>query len=82
MWASAVRVPSEDYDIRLGDMVVNKPADTLGGVIQYDFGKTVQEARFQRTGLGAIATLIARHMVEEPALSRYIGEMATKYSCL
>jgi nucleoside phosphorylase len=28
-------VPSEDYDIRLGDVVVSRPTDDTGGVIQY-----------------------------------------------
>jgi len=43
-------VPSPAVDIRLGDVVVSMPSDTSGGVIQYDFGKTVQEGRFVRTG--------------------------------
>jgi hypothetical protein len=34
-------VPSEENDIRLGDVVISQPADTSGGVIQYDFGKTI-----------------------------------------
>lgn len=42
--------PSVKTDIRLGDVVVSKPDETSGGVIQYDFGKTVQEGRFMRTG--------------------------------
>jgi nucleoside phosphorylase len=43
-------VPSDQHDIRLGDVVVSKPSDTFGGVIQYDFGKTVQQGRFVKTG--------------------------------
>src|SRR6266516_7806846 len=39
-------VPSQDNDIRLGDVVVSKPTETFGGVIQYDFGKTVQDGNF------------------------------------
>ena len=35
--------PSARNDIRLGDVVISKPDGTFGGVIQYDFGKTVQE---------------------------------------
>jgi nucleoside phosphorylase len=34
-------VPSSGNDIRLGDIVVSKPAEISGGVIQYDFGETV-----------------------------------------
>src|ERR1700734_1677091 len=35
-------VPSEENDIRLGDIVISQPTGAFGGVIQYDFGKTVQ----------------------------------------
>jgi nucleoside phosphorylase len=84
-------VPSAEHDVRLGDVVVSKPTDTSGGVIQYDFGKTVQAGRFQRTGslnkppivlLGAVASLNAKHMMEEPALSKHITDMAVKYTRL
>ncbi|KAJ5609693.1 hypothetical protein N7528_010260 [Penicillium herquei] len=44
-------VPSLTADIRLGDVVVSKPTGTFGGVIQYDFGKTVRDGPIQRTGL-------------------------------
>jgi hypothetical protein len=40
-------VPSEENDIRLGDVVVSQPAGTSGGVIQYDFGKMVQEGQIR-----------------------------------
>ena len=36
-------VPSKDSDIRLGDVVVSKPTGDFGGVVQYDFGKTVAQ---------------------------------------
>jgi nucleoside phosphorylase len=84
-------VPSVEHDVRLGDVVVSKPTDTSGGVIQYDFGKAVQAGRFQRTGslnkppivlLGAVASLNAKHMMEEPALSKHITDMAVKYTRL
>ena len=42
--------PSAKNDIRLGDVVVSAPRDGTGGVLQYNFGKTVQEQRFQMTG--------------------------------
>jgi nucleoside phosphorylase len=38
------------HDIRLGDVVVSIPLNGLGGVLQYDFGKTEQNKKFQRTG--------------------------------
>lgn len=39
-------VPSQEHDIRLGDVVVSQPSETFGGVIQYDYGKKVQEGQF------------------------------------
>ena len=43
-------VPGQDADIRLGDVVVIKPTGDFGGVVQYDFGKTVSQGVFERTG--------------------------------
>ncbi|KAB8270025.1 purine and uridine phosphorylase [Aspergillus minisclerotigenes] len=37
-------------DIRLGDVVISKPTATSTGVIQYDYGKTLRDGRFQHTG--------------------------------
>ncbi|KAL4876384.1 nucleoside phosphorylase domain-containing protein [Aspergillus karnatakaensis] len=42
--------PSTSNDIRLGDIVVSKPSGRYGGVIQYDYGKTLQGGQFERTG--------------------------------
>lgn len=42
--------PSRKHDIRLGDIVVSTPRDGKGGVIQYDFGKTIQDQCFRLTG--------------------------------
>lgn len=36
-------------DIRLGDVVVSSPRDGHGGVFQFDYGKTIQDQRFQHT---------------------------------
>lgn len=63
-------VPSEEADIRLGDVVVSKPEKLHGGVVQYDIGKTTPSG-FERTGvlsppppilLNAIANLRANHI--------------------
>ncbi|KAJ5101052.1 Tetratricopeptide-like helical [Penicillium angulare] len=43
-------VPSNDTDIRLGDVVISMPTATSGGVVQYDYGKTLRGGRFERTG--------------------------------
>ncbi|PHH90256.1 hypothetical protein CDD83_4164 [Cordyceps sp. RAO-2017] len=67
--------PSERHDIRLGDVVVSTPSfhhssGNHGGVFQYDYGRTVQERRFQsarylnqppRSLLTAVTGLRARH---------------------
>ena len=42
--------PSKHADIRLGDVVVSKPDDNFGGVVQYDYGKTIQDGTFKRIG--------------------------------
>src|SRR5271156_2463104 len=42
--------PSEKHDIRLGDVVVSSPVGQTGGVIHYEFGKTIQNKKFERTG--------------------------------
>ncbi|GAB1316569.1 Ankryin repeat protein (Fragment) [Madurella fahalii] len=42
--------PSQKHDIRLGDVVVSRPDSGKGGVLQYDFGKTIQNQLFQETG--------------------------------
>lgn len=81
-------VPSAQHDIRLGDVVVGSPTGLLGGIVQYDFGKTVQNGRFQRTGmlnkppevlLTALCNLQARHLMEGHRIEHSINEMVNKY---
>ena len=43
-------VPSHTHDIRLGDVVVSQPGKRHGGVVQYDFGRTVANGRFELDG--------------------------------
>ncbi|KAF6782421.1 hypothetical protein CMUS01_16718, partial [Colletotrichum musicola] len=42
--------PSQKHDIRLSDVVISSPGNGNGGVFQYDFGKTIQNGKFQETG--------------------------------
>ncbi|KAH8171120.1 ankyrin repeats (3 copies) domain-containing protein [Sarocladium implicatum] len=42
--------PSNKQDIRLGDVVVSTVARDNGAVLQYDFGKTIQDQAFKATG--------------------------------
>jgi nucleoside phosphorylase len=80
--------PNSDRDIRLGDVVVSQPHGSSGGVLQYDFGRTVQGGQFVRTGLlnrppgvllTAVASLQARHMLEEAKFPEYLSAIASKY---
>jgi nucleoside phosphorylase len=77
-------VPSEEHDIRLGDVVASNPGKHDGGVIQYDFGRTVAEGRFVRTGtlnapptilLTAVNTIKARHDLRGYRLTHHISAM-------
>ncbi|KAJ6255791.1 hypothetical protein Dda_9472 [Drechslerella dactyloides] len=65
--------PSEENDIRLGDLVVSQPTGVSGGVVQYDFGKATENGEFVRTGslnappsilLSAVASIKARNQAE------------------
>jgi nucleoside phosphorylase len=75
-------------DVRLGDVVVGAPSGPFGGVIQYDFGKTMQDCKFFRTGtlnrppdilLTAISRLQADHYWNRPKLENYLKEIVTQY---
>jgi nucleoside phosphorylase len=76
-------VPSEEADIRLGDVVVSKPVKTHGGVVQYDSGKATPSG-FERTGLlntpptvllNAVANLRAKHMRGKRRLGEYLSKL-------
>jgi nucleoside phosphorylase len=67
--------PSKNHDIRLGDIVVSAPGSGKGGVLQYDFGKTIQDQSFQTTGFlsqppailrAAVNGLKAQYEIEGP----------------
>ena len=71
-------------DIRLGDVAVSTPDGQHGGVVQYDFGKTVDDGHLVRVGtlnkpppllLGAVSTLAARHREEDLELHKHIAKM-------
>jgi len=42
--------PGAKHDIRLGDVVVSSPIGRTGGVIHYEFRKTIQDKSFDRIG--------------------------------
>lgn len=43
-------VRTSQHDVRLGDVVVSSPGNGKTGVIQYDYGKTIQNREFLQTG--------------------------------
>ncbi|KAL4815086.1 hypothetical protein BDW67DRAFT_191748 [Aspergillus spinulosporus] len=79
--------PSDEADIRLGDVVVSRPTREFGGVIQYDYGKTVSGGVFAHTGmlnkplsvlLAAIVKLQATHKLTPSRIPAILSEMADK----
>jgi nucleoside phosphorylase len=80
-------VPNNVADIRLGDVVICKPTDTYGGVVQYDYGKALNGGSFQRTGmlnrppqilLTALSRIQANHFTEESKITDLIAEIRQK----
>lgn len=76
-------VPSEEADIRLGDVVVSQPCQTFGGVVQYDIGKATPSG-FQRTGqlnspphmlLVAIASVQANEARGRSTISQHVAKL-------
>ena len=67
-------------NMRLGDVVVSCPDGKYGGVVQYDFGKSLLEGRFEYTGalnspprevLSTLAAMKANHLVNSTQLPNY-----------
>jgi nucleoside phosphorylase len=84
-------VPSPLADIRLGDIVVSKPTDRHGGVVQYDYGKTLSEGKFYQTGslnkppldlLTAISYLESNHLIGETQIPRFLSDAIAKNELL
>ncbi|CAN9202124.1 unnamed protein product [Alternaria alternata] len=78
-------VPSEEADVRLGDVVVSKPHKTHGGVVQYDLGKATPSG-FERTGalntpptvlLNAVANVRAKQMRGKGTLLEYLSKLGS-----
>ncbi len=81
-------VPSNKADIRLGDVVVSRPVGTLGGVVQYDYGKTIRDGKLHHTGslnkppsflLSATAALEATHALERTKIPSLLSQMLQRY---
>jgi nucleoside phosphorylase len=81
-------IPSDEHDIRLGDIVVSQPSGTSGGVIQHDRGKTTGKGEFERTGtlnspptslLSALARLKSKHEREDSKIPQFLDDMTKKF---
>lgn len=81
-------VPSEEHDIRLGDVVVSQPTGQFGGVVQYDFGKALSRGGFERIGslnkppkaiLSAVQKLKVYHKLKERKFLTHLSEMGAKH---
>ncbi|KAH8648427.1 nucleoside phosphorylase domain-containing protein [Xylariales sp. PMI_506] len=79
--------PNKKYDIRLGDVVVGVPRNGKGGVLQCEFGKTVQGKDFEETGFlnqpptvlrTAVNDLKARYEADGHTLKQYIAATLDK----
>ncbi|KAH0021690.1 pfs domain-containing protein, partial [Aureobasidium melanogenum] len=80
-------VPSDEHDIRLGDVVVSKPSGQHGGVVQYDLGKTRPNGNFERTGslssppdalLTTLTDVIAAQEMDELNIAAYLSQLAQR----
>ncbi|KAG5304878.1 hypothetical protein I7I50_05111 [Histoplasma capsulatum G186AR] len=78
--------PSNDplEDLHLGDVVVSCPGVNHGGVVQYDFGKTITEGNFIKTRsinrppaqiMSAVAKLNAEHLARGNSICESIFQM-------
>jgi len=89
-------VPSKRHDIWLGDIVVGCPTGASSGVINYQYGKTIQGGHFVRTGsltppprvlLSALNNLIAQHERRGHKIRDTVGRiisnprLTAKYRC-
>lgn len=77
-------VPSGAADVRLGDVVVSKPTAAFGGVVQYDYGKATNHARFERAGtlnkppvilLNAMAQIESDHLLEGETITKIVTDV-------
>ncbi|EEA22155.1 Pfs, NACHT, and Ankyrin domain protein [Talaromyces marneffei ATCC 18224] len=67
-------------DVRLGDVVISKPTASGSGVVQYDYGKTVQDRCFQRTGFLNKPPQILLTAISQMESDRIMGARQIKQS--
>jgi ankyrin repeat protein/nucleoside phosphorylase len=81
-------VPSAEFDVRLGDVVISQPCAQHGGVVQYDLGKTGVSG-FTRTGwlnappivlLNALAKLRSNRLRGKDDLSIHLSAISEDFT--
>ncbi|KAL7969900.1 hypothetical protein HDV63DRAFT_376181 [Trichoderma sp. SZMC 28014] len=84
-------IPSDDHDIRLGDVVVSTPTKMFPGVVQLDLGKAIEGGGFERIGsldkppdnlLAALTKLKSQHELKGSKIKRNIRKMIKKRTSL
>ncbi|KIV92686.1 hypothetical protein PV10_03958 [Exophiala mesophila] len=79
-------IPSEEHDIRLGDVVIAKPQEEHGGVIQYDFGRqsagVFAQSRWlnrpPQKVLGVLSTMEALSMSDSINITQHVDAAAAR----
>jgi nucleoside phosphorylase len=79
-------VPSENHDIRLGDVVISMPTGQYGGVVQYDLGKDTDYGFFLKGFLwppppllrSAAETMRSDHLVNDNKINEFVSTMLQK----
>ena len=80
-------IPTKKNDVRLGDVVVSRPGTKNSGVVQYDFGRTVEDGQFEQTGtmdatspalLCALSMMRIRHYVDGNSFPQYLSTIPPK----
>ncbi|KAK5065013.1 hypothetical protein LTR84_000848 [Exophiala bonariae] len=81
-------IPDDENDIRLGDVVVSRPTNIFGGVVQYDMGKCHPNGLFQRTGAlrkpppilsATVEKLRSRHLRDGTQITEHLVDMMTRF---
>jgi hypothetical protein len=81
-------VPSDERNIRLGDVEANKPTTTFGGVVQFEIGKAAVGRIFERTWIlkklpvilmANIERLLAQQIRNCSQMPAYLAEMLNKF---
>jgi nucleoside phosphorylase len=76
-------------NMRLGDVVVSRPDGRYGGVVQYDFGKSLSANRFEYTGalnspprelLATLAALKSNHLLDGDRQPDYLTYLEASQS--